>query len=187
MPFSSMLQCPHPPWLKCFGICPWIRQDSQCARGVGDSQLDSRESIRFARIIRNWHPYFHSASGRFAWITRISDSRESPDSCESIRTNRATKLTMCALLFPYFSDFFIVLSSGSSLKSPQRPLFLMGCFPLHFQEVKRPLRTKSGKRPILEGPTRKPRHARVFSTHSDTQADPAFHCIRMFKGIFSTR
>ena len=39
----------------------------------------------------------------------------------------------------------------------------------------------------LEGPTRKPRHASVFSTHSDTQAVPAFHCIRMFKSIFSTR
>ena len=38
----------------------------------------------------------------------------------------------------------------------------------------------------LEGPTRKPRHASVFSTHSDTQSVPAFHCIRMFKGTFST-
>ena len=40
---------------------------------------------------------------------------------------------------------------------------------------------------FLEGPTRKPRHASVLSTHSDTQAVPALHCIRMFKGIFSTR
>ena len=40
---------------------------------------------------------------------------------------------------------------------------------------------------LLEGPTRKPRHASVFSTRSDTQAVPAFHCIPMFKGIFSTR
>ena len=37
------------------------------------------------------------------------------------------------------------------------PLFLMGCFPVDFQEVKRPLRTKSakrikiGKRPINKG------------------------------------
>ena len=38
------------------------------------------------------------------------------------------------------------------------PLFLMGCFPVDFQEIKRPLRTKSwkhpikaGKRPIKEG------------------------------------
>ena len=49
---------------------------------------------RFARIIRNRNPYFYSASGRFAQITRISDSRESPDSresCESIRANHATK------------------------------------------------------------------------------------------------
>ena len=41
--------------------------------------------------------------------------------------------------------------------------------------------------PSLEGPTRKPRHASVFSTHSETQAVPAFHCMRMFKGIISTR
>ena len=49
---------------------------------------------RFARIIRNWNPYFYSASGRFARITWIADSRESADSrasCESIRANHATK------------------------------------------------------------------------------------------------
>ena len=39
----------------------------------------------------------------------------------------------------------------------------------------------------LDGPTRKPRHASAFSTHSDTQAFPTVHCIRMFKGILSTR
>ena len=56
-----------------------------------------RNAIRanqFARIIRNWNPYFYSVSGRFARITRISDSRESPDSresCKSIRANHATK------------------------------------------------------------------------------------------------
>ena len=31
------------------------------------------------------------------------------------------------------------------------PLFLMGCFPVDFLEVKRPLRTKSVKRPIKVG------------------------------------
>ena len=31
------------------------------------------------------------------------------------------------------------------------PFFLMGCFPLDFQEVKRPLGTKSVKRPIKVG------------------------------------
>ena len=50
---------------------------------------------RFARIICAIEtPIFCSASGRFARITRISDSRESPDSresCESIRANHATK------------------------------------------------------------------------------------------------
>ena len=37
---------------------------------------------------------------------------------------------------------------------------------------------------ILEGPTRKPRHASVFSTHSDTQAVPAFQCIRCLEAFF---
>ena len=32
--------------------------------------------------------------------------------------------------------------------------------------------------------TQTPTRHSVFSTHSDTQAVPAFHCIRMFKGIF---
>ena len=34
-----------------------------------------RFATRFARIIRNWNPYCYSASGRFARITQISDSR----------------------------------------------------------------------------------------------------------------
>ena len=38
----------------------------------------------------------------------------------------------------------------------------------------------------LDGPTRKPRHASVFSMHSDTQVDPPFYCVWMFNGIFST-
>ena len=65
-----------------------------------------RTAIRanwFARIIRNWNPYFYSASGRFARIIRISDSRESRDSresCESIRSNHATKVTEPNLRFP---------------------------------------------------------------------------------------
>ena len=56
-----------------------------------------RNAIRanqFARIICNWNPHFYSGSGQFGRITRISDSRESPDlreSCESIRANHATK------------------------------------------------------------------------------------------------
>ena len=37
------------------------------------------------------------------------------------------------------------------IKSLLLPLFLMGCFPVYFQEVKRPLRTKSAKRPIKVG------------------------------------
>ena len=41
--------------------------------------------------------------------------------------------------------------NDQSIKSLLTPLFLMGCFPVDFQEVKRPLRTKSGKRPIKVG------------------------------------
>ena len=37
------------------------------------------------------------------------------------------------------------------LKSLSMPLFLIGRFPIDFQEVKRPLRTTSGKRPIQVG------------------------------------
>ena len=62
--------------------------------GTGDSQRDSRESIRANRVAIET-PVFIAPSGRFARITRISDSRESPDSresCESIRANHATKL-----------------------------------------------------------------------------------------------
>ena len=51
--------------------------------GTGDSQRDSRESIRANDS--QLTPYFYSASDRFARITRISDSRE------SIRANHATK------------------------------------------------------------------------------------------------
>ena len=41
------------------------------------------------------------------------------------------------------------------VKNLLMPLFLMGCFPVDFQDVKRPLRTKSVKRPIKVG---KPAH-----------------------------
>ena len=40
---------------------------------------------------------------------------------------------------------------GTILKNLLMPLFLMGCFPVDFQEAKRPLRTKSVKRPIKVG------------------------------------
>ena len=66
---------------------------------------------RFTRIIRTRTPYFYSASGRFAQITRMSDSRESPDSresYESIHANHATKWgglrkgRFVILVFPLF-------------------------------------------------------------------------------------
>ena len=86
--------------------------------GTGDSQRDSRESIRanrFARIIRNFNPYFYSASGRFARITRISDSRESPasrESCKSIRANHATKISIGKPLTPTLLTSTSVFRSG---------------------------------------------------------------------------
>ena len=39
----------------------------------------------------------------------------------------------------------------ANFKNLLMPLFLMGCFPLDFHEAKRPLRTKSWKRPIKAG------------------------------------
>ena len=44
-----------------------------------------------------------------------------------------------------------LVQKRSDFKNLLTPLFLMGCFPVDFQEVKRPLRTKSGKRPIKVG------------------------------------
>ena len=43
------------------------------------------------------------------------------------------------------------LGKSFHFKNLLMPLFLMGCFPVDFQEVKRPLRTKSAKRPIKVG------------------------------------
>ena len=40
---------------------------------------------------------------------------------------------------------------SSKFKNLLMPLLLMGCFPVDVQEVKRPLGTKSGKRPIMVG------------------------------------
>ena len=39
----------------------------------------------------------------------------------------------------------------NTVSSLLMPLFLMGCFPADFQEAKRPLKTKSVKRPIKAG------------------------------------
>ena len=43
------------------------------------------------------------------------------------------------------------ISPGTKIKNLLMPLLLMGCFPVNFQEVKRPLTTKLGKRPIKVG------------------------------------
>ena len=77
---------------------------------------------RFARIIRNWNPYLYSASGRFARITRISDSRESPDSresCESIRANHATKLKNFLLEFMAFRLIPVICPAKKRRAKPE--------------------------------------------------------------------
>ena len=43
------------------------------------------------------------------------------------------------------------MGASINFKNLLMPLFLMGCFPVDFQDVKRPLRTKSVKRPIQVG------------------------------------
>ena len=79
----------------------------------------------------------------------------------SCHTNRSVKLP----LFRHFQDQFLItnkekwgeekwayVSQGLCFfKNLLMPLFLMGCFPVDFQEVKRPLGTKSVKRPIKVG------------------------------------
>ena len=81
--------------LFCVLAFAWQCKNLMCSKNlVARAIRNAIRANRFARIIRNWNPYFYSASGRFARITRISDSRESPDSresCESIRANHATK------------------------------------------------------------------------------------------------
>ena len=89
----SHCMCAAAPTLSYMTICHMLS-------GTGDSQRDSRESIRANHS--HLKTYFYSASGRFARITRTLDSRESPDSresCESIRVNHATKVTC---MFTYF-------------------------------------------------------------------------------------
>ena len=93
-------------------------------------------------------------------------------------------------------DWHPPLSSFSSVSGIWAPCFGFGSnVNRHFLKFlsKPPLFSRGQKHRFpktllhspLEGPTRKPRHASVFGTHSDTQAVPALHCIRMFKGIFS--
>ena len=48
-------------------------------------------------------------------------------------------------------EFVSVATPADPLKNLLMPLFLMGCFPVDFQEEKRLLRTKSVKRPIKVG------------------------------------
>ena len=57
----------------------------------------------------------------------------------------------CRLAFALFCAHLRVSASVGTIKSLLMPLFLMGCFPVDFQDVKRPLRTKSVKRPIKAG------------------------------------
>ena len=50
--------------------------------------------------------------------------------------------------FPPLRSARLARMNSLEIKNLLMPLFLMGCFLVDFQEVKRPLRPKSGKRPI---------------------------------------
>ena len=71
-------------------------------------------------------------------------------------------------------------ATGLSIKNLLMPLFLMGCFPLVFQEVKQPLRTKSVKRPI------KVRKRPINEGETAHQGHGAGrHFSRLLNGLFS--
>ena len=70
--------------------------------------------------------------------------------CRSMRTGRGPESGRTKI------EKFLPTGTGTKstfpvIKNLLMPLFLMGCFPMNFQEVKRPLRTKSVKRPIKVG------------------------------------
>ena len=81
--------------------------------GTGDSQRDSRESIRANHS--QLRPYFYSASGRFARITRMSDSHESPDSRESC-ASECTKIAHRRSLAIFAADSGIAGNSAMGIK-----------------------------------------------------------------------
>ena len=82
------------PWKDSWGVVTGFLSWNLAGTLVARAIRNVIRANRFVRIIRNWNPYFYSASGRFARITRIPDSPESSDSresCESIRAIHATK------------------------------------------------------------------------------------------------
>ena len=74
--------------------------------------------------------------------------------------------------------------AGSSPRiSPKTsPTSLWKSLVLIFPGPKPKKKKKKSKRPssYIKGLTRRPRHASVFSTHSNKQAVPAFHCIQKY-------
>ena len=69
---------------------------------------------------------------------------------------------------------------GEIFKNLLMPLFLMGCFPVDFQEVKLPLRAKSGKRPIKGGKRPIKEGKRPHEGHG-----AGWHFSRLLNGLFS--
>ena len=58
--------------------CEPLFEGEKCLQNlVARAIRNAIRANRFARIIRDCNPGFYSASGRFARITQISDSRES--------------------------------------------------------------------------------------------------------------
>ena len=85
----------------------------------------------------------HSAIACGMNVTRMNAKRATTNT-RSMRTN------FCVLEGDMTAND-IAAFCPSKLKDLLMPLFLMGCFPVDFQEGKRPLRTKSVKRPIKVG------------------------------------
>ena len=88
--------------VHCRKVSATFSRSLKCRNLVARAIRNAIRANRFARIIRNWNPYFYSTSGRFARITRISD----------IRANRANRF---ARITP--------LSAGNSRESAKLQLF----------------------------------------------------------------
>ena len=82
------------------------------------------------------------------WLLQLFLATGSP-ACERRRESLTQSMPISFFARRTLRD--TLMSRGKNFKNLLMPLFLMGCFPVDFQEVKRPLRTKSVKRPIKVG------------------------------------
>ena len=115
------------------GLCPPVEAVAQYALGGGGVWLEVRSQLSCS------FPSDSGSIGIFLWKLYTS-------CVNSLCLNCETKTSNLSQFWPTFRHSSRVLS-----KSLLTPLFLMGCFPVDFQEVERPLRAKSVKRPIKVG------------------------------------